>query len=43
MKIIKNPYDKNQKGELYATPLMYRIEFNEKAIDETYKYASNEK
>ena len=42
MKIIKNPFNKNQKGELYATPLMYRIEFNENAIDETYKYAVNE-
>lgn len=42
MKIIKNPYDKSKKGKLYATPLMYRIEFNEIAIDETYKYAINE-
>ncbi len=41
LKIIKNPFEKNEQGKLYATPLLYRVEFNESAIDENYKYAQN--
>ncbi len=37
LKIIRNPYLKNEQGLLYATPLIYRVEFNENAIDEDYK------
>ncbi len=42
LKIIKNPYLKNTEGKLYAAPLMYRVEFNDNAIDENHKFLYHE-
>lgn len=36
--IINNPVKKNNDGLLYATPTIYRVEFNDKAIDEKLKF-----
>ncbi|MFA7204388.1 MAG: DUF3883 domain-containing protein [Candidatus Caldatribacteriota bacterium] len=34
VRIINNPVKKNNDGILYATPVIYRIEFGDKAVDE---------
>jgi hypothetical protein len=36
--IINNPVKKNIDGVLYATPVTYRIEFSDKAIDQQLKF-----
>lgn len=39
LNIIKDPVKKNIDGLLYATPISYRIEFGDKAIDEKATFA----
>lgn len=34
--IIKDPFAKNNSGKLFATPVSYRVEFNNNAVDEKY-------
>ena len=41
LKIINNPYQQNIEGNLFVTPLMYRVEFNEKAINESHEVVYN--
>jgi len=37
--IIKDPVKKSEDGLLYATPIIYRVEFGDKAVDEKLKFA----
>lgn len=37
--IIKDPVKKNDDGLLYATPIVYRVEFGDKAVDEKLLFA----
>jgi len=37
--VINDPVKKNEDGLLYATPTLYRLEFNDSAVDERLKYA----
>lgn len=43
LSIIKDPVKKNYDGILYATPIAYRIEFGNKAVDEkqTFDYGTS--
>lgn len=39
LSVIKDPVKKNNDGILYATPIAYRIEFGDKAVDEKQTFA----
>lgn len=39
LSVIKNPAGKSSNGILYATPIAYRIEFGDKAVDEKQTFA----
>jgi len=41
--ILKNPYQKNEDGAIYATPTQYRIEYNSSAVDDRIEFHDNER